>query len=56
VVAAIDHHDVFLDTARALPKLIPDITMFEMKHCSHWPQMEDPATFNKRSLAFLLDG
>jgi 2-hydroxy-6-oxonona-2,4-dienedioate hydrolase len=56
VVAAIDHHDVFLDTARALTKLIPDITMFEMKHCSHWPQMEDPATFNKRSLAFLLDG
>jgi 2-hydroxy-6-oxonona-2,4-dienedioate hydrolase len=54
VVAAVDHRDVFLDTAMAIAKLIPDVTVFEMKHCSHWPQMEDPDTFNKRSLAFLL--
>jgi 2-hydroxy-6-oxonona-2,4-dienedioate hydrolase len=56
VVAAVDHHDVFLDTARAIAKLIPDITVFEMKHCSHWPQMEDPVTFNEQSLAFLFGG
>ena len=54
VVAAVDHHDVFLDTAMALAKLIPNVSVFEMKNCSHWPQMEDPDTFNKRSLAFLL--
>jgi 2-hydroxy-6-oxonona-2,4-dienedioate hydrolase len=54
VVAAVDHRDVFLDTARAIAKLIPNITVFEMKNCSHWPQMEDPDTFNKRSLSFLL--
>jgi 2-hydroxy-6-oxonona-2,4-dienedioate hydrolase len=56
VIAAVDHRDVFLDTARAIAKLIPNVTVFEMKHCSHWPQMEDPDTFNKRSLAFLLAG
>lgn len=56
VVAAVDHGDVFLDTARAIAKLIPNVTVFDMKHCSHWPQMEDPDTFNKRSLAFLLAG
>jgi 2-hydroxy-6-oxonona-2,4-dienedioate hydrolase len=56
LVAAVDHRDVFLDTARAIAKLIPNASVFEMKHCSHWPQMEDPGTFNKRSLAFLLAG
>jgi 2-hydroxy-6-oxonona-2,4-dienedioate hydrolase len=56
VIAAVDHGDVFLDTARAIAKLIPNVTVFDMKHCSHWPQMEDPDTFNKRSLAFLLAG
>jgi 2-hydroxy-6-oxonona-2,4-dienedioate hydrolase len=56
VIADVDHRDVFLDTARAIAKLIPNVTVFEMKHCSHWPQMEDPDTFNKRSLAFLLAG
>jgi 2-hydroxy-6-oxonona-2,4-dienedioate hydrolase len=54
VVAAVDHHDVFLDTAKTIAKLIPNASVFEMKNCSHWPQMEDPDTFNKRSLAFLL--
>jgi 2-hydroxy-6-oxonona-2,4-dienedioate hydrolase len=56
LVAAIDHRDVFLDTARAIANLIPNVSVFEMKHCSHWPQMEDPGTFNERSLAFLLAG
>jgi 2-hydroxy-6-oxonona-2,4-dienedioate hydrolase len=54
VVAAVDHSDVFLDTAKAIVKLIPNTTVFEMRQCSHWPQMEDPDTFNKRSLEFLL--
>jgi 2-hydroxy-6-oxonona-2,4-dienedioate hydrolase len=54
VVAAVDHRDVFLDTAMALAKLIPNVSVFVMNNCSHWPQMEDPDTFNKRSLAFLL--
>jgi 2-hydroxy-6-oxonona-2,4-dienedioate hydrolase len=53
VVAAVDHADVFLDTARTIAKLIPDVRIAEMKHCSHWPQMEDPETFNRLSLEFL---
>lgn len=53
VVAAVDHEDVFLDTARAIAKLIPNAKVSEMRNCSHWPQMEDPDTFNTLSLGFL---
>jgi 2-hydroxy-6-oxonona-2,4-dienedioate hydrolase len=53
IIAAVDHEDVFLETARTIVKLIPNTTVFEMKRCSHWPQMEDTDTFNKRSLEFL---
>lgn len=54
IIAAVDHKDVFLETARTIERLIPDARVFEMKRCSHWPQMEDPDIFNKRSLDFLL--
>jgi pimeloyl-ACP methyl ester carboxylesterase len=53
IIAAVDHQDVFLETARTIVKLIPNATIAEMKHCSHWPQMEDAETFNKLSLEFL---
>jgi 2-hydroxy-6-oxonona-2,4-dienedioate hydrolase len=53
VVAAVDHEDVFLDTARAIAKLIPNAKVAEMRNCSHWPQMEDPDIFNTLSLGFL---
>jgi 2-hydroxy-6-oxonona-2,4-dienedioate hydrolase len=53
IVAAVDHEDVFLETARTIVKLIPNAKVVEMKHCSHWPQMEDPETFNGISLEFL---
>jgi len=53
IVAAVDHQDVFLDTARTISKLIPNATTFDMKHCSHWPQMEDADLFNMQSLKFL---
>jgi len=53
IVAAVDHQDVFLDTARTVVKLIPNARILEMKHCSHWPQMEDAETFNRHSLDFL---
>jgi 2-hydroxy-6-oxonona-2,4-dienedioate hydrolase len=53
IIAAVDHEDVFLETARTIVKLIPTAKVIEMKHCSHWPQMEDPETFNKLSLEFL---
>ena len=53
IIAAVDHQDVFLDTARTVVKLIPNASILEMKHCSHWPQMEDAETFNRHSLDFL---
>ena len=53
IVAAVDHQDVFLDTARTIVKLIPNARILEMQHCSHWPQMEDADTFNRHSLDFL---
>jgi 2-hydroxy-6-oxonona-2,4-dienedioate hydrolase len=53
IVAAVDHEDVFLETARTIVKLMPNATILEMKRCSHWPQMEDAETFNRHSLAFL---
>ena len=49
-VAQINH---LLETARTIVKLIPNAKVAEMKHCSHWPQMEDPETFNSISLEFL---
>ena len=54
IVAAVDHQDVFLDTARAVAKLIPNVRVLEMRGVSHWPQLEDAETFNARSLEFLL--
>jgi 2-hydroxy-6-oxonona-2,4-dienedioate hydrolase len=53
IIAAVDHEDVFLETARTIVNLIPNASVIEMKHCSHWPQMEDPETFNRLSLDFL---
>jgi 2-hydroxy-6-oxonona-2,4-dienedioate hydrolase len=53
IVAAIDHQDVFLETARTIVKLIPNAKVVEMKHCSHWPQMEDADAFNRLSVEFL---
>jgi 2-hydroxy-6-oxonona-2,4-dienedioate hydrolase len=53
IIAAVDHEDVFLETARTIVKFIPNAKVAEMKHCSHWPQMEDPETFNSISLEFL---
>jgi pimeloyl-ACP methyl ester carboxylesterase len=56
IIACVDHADVFLDTAQTIAKLIPHASVFEMRNCSHWPQMEDADTFNNRSIAFLTKG
>ena len=52
--AAVDHDDVFLETARVICKLMPNAQVLEIKGVSHWPQLEEPETFNARSLEFLL--
>jgi 2-hydroxy-6-oxonona-2,4-dienedioate hydrolase len=53
IIAAVDHQDVFLETARTIVKLMPNAQVVEMKNCSHWPQMEDAEAFNKLSIEFL---
>lgn len=53
IVAAVDHNDVFLETARVISKLIPNAQVIEMKGVSHWPQLEEPEVFNARSVEFL---
>lgn len=53
IVAAVDHNDVFLETARVISKLIPNAQVFEVQRASHWPQLEAPELFNARSVEFL---
>jgi len=53
IVASVDHADVFLETSRAIAKLIPNAQVAEMTQTSHWPQLERPELFNRLSLEFL---
>ncbi len=40
--------------ARRFEKNIPDCEFYIMDNCAHWPQYENPETFNKIHLEFLL--
>jgi 2-hydroxy-6-oxonona-2,4-dienedioate hydrolase len=44
-----------INVGEKISRLIPDATFALMTECGHWPQFEDPATFNKIHLDFLLD-
>ncbi|WP_104111976.1 alpha/beta fold hydrolase [Arthrobacter sp. N199823] len=44
-----------VDEGRRIASLIPNGELAIMENCGHWPQYEDPATFNKIILDFLLD-
>jgi pimeloyl-ACP methyl ester carboxylesterase len=54
VIGSVDDPNIFLDTARKVTTLIPNVTYAEMKNVGHWPQFEDPETFNALNLRFLL--
>jgi 2-hydroxy-6-oxonona-2,4-dienedioate hydrolase len=41
---------------RRIASMIPGALFTVMDGCGHWPQFEDPATFNRIHLAFLLGG
>ena len=43
-----------VDEAKRIASLIPNAQLAVMDNCGHWPQYEDPATFNKIHLDFLL--
>ncbi|MES2534278.1 MAG: alpha/beta hydrolase [Pseudomonadota bacterium] len=54
VVLSLRDRPLFLNTARAVAKLIPDAHLLEMDNVGHWPQFEDPELFNRENIDFLL--
>ncbi|MEM7541650.1 MAG: alpha/beta hydrolase [Pseudomonadota bacterium] len=51
------HDPTAADTVgRKIAQLIPNAQFQLMDGCGHWPQFEDPATFNALHLKFLRDG
>lgn len=42
------------DVGREIASWVPGAEFAVMENCGHWPQYEDPATFNRISLNFLL--
>ena len=43
-----------VDEGRRIAGLIPNSELAIMENCGHWPQYEDPATFNNIFLDFML--
>lgn len=53
VVGSLADADEYLKTARVVANLMPNAEYVDMEGVGHWPQFEDPETFNRLSLAFL---
>jgi 2-hydroxy-6-oxonona-2,4-dienedioate hydrolase len=53
VIGSLGDKDEYLETARKVARLMPNASYVEMPDVGHWPQFEDPATFNPLSIAFL---
>ncbi len=53
VVGSLADADEYLKTAQTVSGLMPNAEYVEMADVGHWPQFEDPETFNKLSLEFL---
>ena len=45
-----------VDVGEDLAALIPGARFVVMQDCGHWPQFEDPDTFNRIHIEFLLSG
>lgn len=54
VIGSLADADEYLKTAQVVSKLMPNAKYVDMEEVGHWPQFEDPETFNKLSLEFLL--
>lgn len=54
VVESLRDRPLFLNTARRLMELLPNARKLEMDEVGHWPQFEDPETFNRANIDFLL--
>ncbi|MET4579530.1 alpha/beta fold hydrolase [Ottowia thiooxydans] len=53
VIGAVDHKDIFLETAQRISELIPQVEYVEVHRSSHWSQFESPQEFNRAGLDFL---
>jgi 2-hydroxy-6-oxonona-2,4-dienedioate hydrolase len=53
VIAHVDAPDNYLHTGLAIAKMMPNATVAEVHEASHWPQYEQPETFNALALDFL---
>ena len=53
VVESMQDRPLFRNTAQRLMTLLPKAVHLEMQNVGHWPQFEDPETFNTASLRFL---
>ncbi|CAN5705136.1 alpha/beta fold hydrolase [soil metagenome] len=56
VIGSLGDKDEYLETARRVGKLMPNAKYVDMADVGHWPQFEDPSTFNPLSIDFLLGG
>lgn len=56
VIASGKDHAEYESTARRILDYIPNSRALEMPHVAHWPNFEDPETFNREALTFLLEG
>lgn len=55
VVAGRDVEE-YESTARQILEFIPNSQAFDMPHVAHWPNFEDPETFNPVAVQFLAEG
>ena len=54
VVESLKDRPLFRNTAQRLVTLLPNAVHLPMNDVGHWPQFEDPQTFNKANIEFLL--
>lgn len=53
IIAHVDSPDLYLETARAIQKLLPNAQTVEMPRTAHWAQFEEPEAFNPIAIDFL---
>src|SRR5690606_25052198 len=53
ITGSLADKDEYLETAQRVSELIPNARYLPREGVGHWPQFEDPDTFNAASIAFL---
>lgn len=53
VIGSLEDQDTYLETAKAVSRLMPNAAYREMPGVGHWPQFEDADTFNRFFIEFM---